>query len=132
MRRVYHAAMLGMLLLGLACADPAADDTAPAGDPPDTATRADACDAAPTVTWATFGEGFLTGSCQPCHASTAPNRYGAPEDVVFDTVTDAWAHADGIVGRAGAEPPTMPPMGGTDSDDRQRLRWWLSCGEKGT
>ncbi len=92
----------------------------------------EACDGVPVVTWGSFGEGFLRGSCEGCHAADAAERNGAPPGVTFDTVDDAWDRADAILARAAAEPPTMPPMGGTDADDRVRLRWWLRCGEPGT
>lgn len=110
-----------MILLTLAACTGAAPDSA-----------ADACADAPVVTWANFGQGFLLEQCQGCHASTTANRHDAPEDIVFDTVDDAWGQADGILARAGAEPPTMPPEGGTTEDDRQLLRWWLECADPGT
>ena len=57
-----------MLFLLLACTGDATDDTA----------VADACADAPVVTYETFGAGFLLENCQSCHASTAPDRKGAP------------------------------------------------------
>ncbi len=92
----------------------------------------DPCSEAMTVTWNSWGRGFLTESCQGCHASTATNRYGAPEEVVFDTVDDAWAWSDRILARAAGENPSMPPAGGVTDDDRTRLSWWLACGEPGS
>lgn len=93
----------------------------------------DPCEGVPLVNYATFGQGFLTANCQGCHASTSPERYGAPEWVVFDTVQDAWTWKDRILelvpGKAGAR---MPPAGGITEDDQQRLRWWLLCAEPGT
>ena len=41
--------------------------------------------AQPTVTWDSFGQSFLITHCQGCHASTSPQRYGAPEGISFDT-----------------------------------------------
>lgn len=119
------------LLLLLACTG--AGDSAAAGD--DTGLCADP----PLVTYETFGAGFLTENCQTCHASTSPNRYGAPDTVVFDTVDDAWAQADRILARAvtavddddDATDP-MPPMGGSSADDRYLLEVWLTCGEPGS
>jgi len=86
-------------------------------------------DAAP-VYWEDFGEGFVTGSCQSCHASTAADRNGAPEEVVFDSVKDAWEWSDRILARATGEAPTMPPSGGVTESDRTKLTWWLLCGEE--
>ncbi len=87
-----------------------------------------ACAAAPITTYANFGAGFLTESCQVCHASTAPDRHGAPESVTFDTEEEAWEHADRILAVATGEAPTMPPEGGVTDEDRERLEVWLRCG----
>ena len=92
----------------------------------------DTCDTAPPVNYANFGEGFLTENCQGCHASTAPNRYEAPESVVFDTVDDAWAWRDRILYRVLEDANPMPPAGGANADDMQRLEWWFECSEEGT
>ncbi len=86
------------------------------------------CAEAPVVTWETFGEGFLRENCQACHASTTVERLGAPEDVTFDTEADALRWRARILERAAGEAPTMPPQGGTDDEDRWRLRVWLACG----
>lgn len=84
---------------------------------------------APLETWETSGAGILKSYCQGCHASTAPERFGAPDDVTFDTREDALRHKDRILARATSEPPTMPPNGGTPEEERQRLRLWLECYE---
>lgn len=91
-----------------------------------------ACADVPLVNWDTFGAGFLLHHCQGCHASTAPDRYGAPADVTFDTKEEAWAWRDRILERSAVDPPTMPPAGGTSADDRVLLRWWLACAPEGT
>jgi hypothetical protein len=51
--------------------------------------------------------------------------------VFFDTVEDAWEWSDRILDRATGESPTMPPLGGVSEDERQKLAWWLLCGEEG-
>jgi uncharacterized membrane protein len=84
----------------------------------------------PVETWDTFGKGFLRNHCQGCHASTVTDRYDAPENVIFDTREDALAQSDRIMARAGVDNPTMPPAGGTSTDERERLRLWLECFEK--
>lgn len=115
-----------MMLLLLACAGaPTGDDTAA---PADTGPCADV----PVVTYANFGEGFVLHHCQGCHASSTPDRYGAPGEVTLDTVDEVWAQKDRILLRAASEPPTMPPAASTSEDDRTRLRWWLECAEEGT
>ena len=90
------------------------------------------CDEAPVVTWANFGQGFITENCQGCHASTAIDRYGAPESVTFDDLEEVWAQSDRILARSTGDSPTMPPAGGVSEDDRTRLVWWLECAEEGT
>ena len=104
---------------GAVAPDSAADSTDPR------------CVGAATLDWDNFGHGFLTVQCDGCHASTAADRYGAPEDLTFDTVDEAWSHADSIVGVATGEAPIMPPRGGVSEDDRVRLGWWLLCGVPG-
>lgn len=101
------------------------------GTPEDTAV-VDGCADAPVVTYETFGAGFLVENCQSCHASTAPDRKGAPDAVIFDTVDDAWAFKERILVRAAIDVPDMPPQGGTTADDRTLLMYWLNCAEEGT
>ena len=84
---------------------------------------------APIETWETFGQGFLLAQCQGCHASSTPERFGAPEEVVFDTREDAIFYKDRILARAAGTDPTMPPNGGSSDEDRERLRLWLTCHE---
>lgn len=84
------------------------------------------CGGAPVVTWENFGAGFVTQHCQACHASTAPDRHGAPEGVVFDTESDVAAHGERVRVRA-LDVGDMPPLGGVSDDDRARLALWLAC-----
>ncbi len=90
------------------------------------------CSGAPALTWENFGEGFLLAQCNGCHTRTSPDRHGAPEEVVFDTPSEAWALAERILAVATGDKPTMPPNGGASEDDRTRLQWWLMCGVPGT
>ncbi len=94
-------------------------------------TGVDFCEDAPVVTWNNFGQGFITEACQGCHASNTPDRYGAPETVVFDTVEVTWQQADRVLARATGDYPTMPPLGGTLQSDVQKLEYWLRCAEPG-
>lgn len=112
-----RAILLLTALLGVACA----------GD--DGEALPEDCEDAPVVTWASFGQDFTRENCQSCHASTSANRNGAPAEVVFDTEQDVLDWADRVLERAGAEPPTMPPRGGLEADDQERLRIWLECGD---
>jgi uncharacterized membrane protein len=105
-----------MLLLFLACT----------GAPDDSA---DACAQAPVVTWDNFGQALLNEHCQPCHASAAGNRFGAPIEVVFDTHEDATTFKDAILRVATGDAPTMPPAISIGDTDRELLRVWLTCYE---
>ena len=98
------------------------------GDPKETADTG-LCADAPVVTYANFGEGFMTENCQPCHASTTLDRNGAPEDVSFDTLDDVLGHADRILARSAGDDAQMPPSGGVSADDRYLLSLWLTCWE---
>src|SRR5262245_30580694 len=89
------------------------------------------CQDAPLVTFANLGKGFMTESCQGCHASTAVNRHDAPEDLTFDNVDQVWQNADLILDAATGPEPFMPPQGGVFPEDRRRLEIWLRCTEVG-
>ena len=112
-----------ILLAVLACADPGGS-----GD----ADSAETCDDAPYADWNSFGHGFVIENCQACHGAEGDARHGAPEHVRFDTREDVWLHAARVLALAGAEPPSMPPMGGTSESDRVLLRAWLECGDSGS
>jgi uncharacterized membrane protein len=121
-------------LLGVACQgdeDPAppdgpADDTSAASDTGTSDTGADLCANAPVVTWENFGAGFVTQNCQACHAASAPERQGAPSDVVFDTEDDVLERSAGVLGRV-VDRGDMPPQGGLTDDDRYLTEVWLTC-----
>ena len=76
--------------------------------------------ALPPPTWAEFGAPFFATWCQSCHASDAPQRYGAPEGIAFDTRADVAAQkgliADSVLGRG-----TMPPGGGLGHREKADL-----------
>ena len=106
----------------------AASDTDTEGDT-EGDTEAFSCQASPTVTYDTFGRGFLATYCNGCHGQEANDRQGAPDDVVFDDGIQATDWADRIHARVfpaeGAVP--MPPAGGVTPDDLERARIWLEC-----
>ncbi len=106
-----------MILFLLACGDTGGDS-------------ADAfCHDVPRLEWENFGDGFITQNCQPCHASTAVDRYGAPADVTFDDEDETLAWTERILARAAGDDPDMPPAGGVDDTDREKLEIWLTCWE---
>ena len=85
------------------------------------------CEDAPVLMWSNFGEGFLIGNCDSCHASTTTDRHDAPESAVFDTLAEVQAQRDEILSVATGDDPSMPPQGGVTDDDRLRLEIWLTC-----
>lgn len=90
------------------------------------------CDAEPELNWINFGKGFLVQSCQGCHYSEAPYRYGAPEDIIFDDVDDVWDQRGIVLAVSAGVMPSMPPNGGTTEMERRMLEIWLSCAPPGT
>lgn len=108
-----------MLLLAalLACGDKGGDDTA-----------ASACDSLEyDVNWANFGDGFFGNYCRACHSVYAPERYGAPEGIDFDTIEDVRTYA-GMIRSAVIENQTMPVGGGVYDQDMEFLGYFLECG----
>lgn len=85
------------------------------------------CADAPVLMYANFGEGFLIENCQSCHASASGDRNGAPEGVVFDTLADVVSQSALILDVATGDDPSMPPQGGVDEEDREKLEIWLTC-----
>lgn len=82
------------------------------------------CDTGSPVAWESGAAAAFSTWCQPCHAQDAPQRYGAPEAVVFDTEADAlpWA---GAVRRTALIDETMPVGGGLSPEARATLAGWL-------
>lgn len=114
----------------------------PAGDKPPSApsTPLPACPPDNTLTWRSFGGGFLLTWCTGCHSShlSAEARQDAPTDVNFETHAAFKPHANLVYERAVLEahafirdPNTgspMPPAGLPPESDRQRLTQWIACG----
>ncbi len=90
------------------------------------------CEESPPVNWVNFGQGFFIQSCQGCHYSEAPYRYGAPENVVFDDLEQVWEQRAMVLHTATGPTPTMPPNGGTTDLEREMLEIWLTCALPGT
>ena len=90
------------------------------------------CEEAPLVNWANFGQGFFIQACQGCHYSEAPDRYGAPESVVFDELEHVWDQRAMVLSTSTGDTPSMPPSGGTNALEREMLEIWLTCAPPGT
>lgn len=93
------------------------------------------CPPTSNLTYATFGMGFFDTYCQRCHGSTVVGaaRNGAPDDHVFDTLTDISVMKEHIDKAAAAGATVvnkaMPPSGTAPSDaQRRQLGEWLACG----
>ena len=82
------------------------------------------CHEAPT--YDAWTKGFLKSKCQGCHAETAPDRFGAPEGIHFDTY-DATVERIELIRSSILERETMPPAGGVTDDEKLLLQWWLDC-----
>ena len=82
------------------------------------------CHEAPT--YDAWTKGFLKSKCQGCHAETAPDRFGAPEGIHFDTY-DATVERIELIRSSILERETMPPAGGVTDDETLLLQWWLDC-----
>ena len=105
------------------------DADAPVEAPERNTVSSPLCDSSPVVTYERFGRGFLTARCQSCHASSSVERYGAPEDVVFDTLADVETFRERILARSTGDTVSMPPGGGLSDDDKTMLTLWLTCQE---
>ncbi len=108
-------------------ADPPTDsasptETADTGEPVDPA-----CVDAPLITYATWGEGFVTFTCQGCHGSESEERFGAPEGVHFDDHDAVLTWLPRIRARVIGDEGGMPPAGGVPELDLEWLRIWIDC-----
>ena len=79
------------------------------------------------VTWENYAQGFFIAYCQTCHATTAPDRHGAPADVAFDTEAQALRHLDAIRATVLDDGARMPPGGGLTDDELGWLAVYLDC-----
>jgi uncharacterized membrane protein len=84
-----------------------------------------------TLTYANFGQHFVTTYCAGCHAGsvTGAARQGAPTKDVFDTLTEVKSASRDMV-REVVTKRTMPYGGATKPSDAERtqLGEWLGCG----
>lgn len=80
-----------------------------------------------TLTYKSFGAGYMAENCQNCHG--ASDRKGAPAGYDFGTLESVRNHKRRIFARAAADNVTMPP-GPDDPPEagRNQLAEWLACG----
>jgi cytochrome c553 len=78
-------------------------------------------------TWSNFGESWFVTWCASCHAADAPQRFGAPEALVFDTEAQVKNSLSIIRSSVLGGSPTMPVGGGLPEEDRQALERYLDC-----
>ena len=79
-----------------------------------------------TLTYASFGQHFMSEHCNTCHSTS---KAGAPGSYKFDSHADVQKHAKRIFIRAAGPNVTMPP--GPDDPpefERDQLAEWLACG----
>lgn len=86
-----------------------------------------ACADAPVLGWNDVGQPLLLEYCSTCHTETAPERYGAPEGVNFDTYDQVVALRGAMLAVLTADPPEMPPLLSVPDADQELLISWLEC-----
>ncbi len=95
------------------------------------------CPQGSTLTYDSFGKGFMSAYCTSCHASTLTGaaRQRAPGDHNFDTLAlikqNPLSHLDAqSAGGPKAVNTIMPPRGSRapTEAERKQLGEWLACG----
>lgn len=82
-----------------------------------------------TLSYESFGQGFLAANCQTCHSKSGSERKGAPGGYDFHDRQAVLQFRERIFARAAADNTTMPP--GPDDPpeaERYKLAEWLACG----
>ncbi len=92
------------------------------------AESADPCAEVPyDLNWANFGDGFFANYCRACHSSGAPDRFGAPDGINFDTLEEVRAQSS-LIAFVVIEEQSMPEGGGVYEQDLEFLGYFLECG----
>lgn len=88
-----------------------------------------------TLTWDSFGKGFMESYCTRCHSTalSGAERKGAPSDHNFESAALVRMQIEHIDGQAAAGPDavnTEMPIGAPTptEDERRKLGEWLACG----
>lgn len=85
------------------------------------------------LTYENWAQGFITHNCLGCHHSelSGYERFGAPEEINFDTLEKIKDWAFEIADQATGDNPQMPPTGVVWWWDRLSLEEWLMAGMPG-
>ena len=93
------------------------------------------CPQGSTLTYANFGQQFMTNYCTDCHSSTKTGsaRHGAPAFHDYDTVEGVRATIDHVDENAAAGPNAVNTLMPEDDprpteQERRQLGEWLACG----
>lgn len=96
------------------------------------------CPPSSTLTYESFGKGFMTQYCTRCHSSElmGADRQGAPSFHDFDTLYGIRAVSDHIDETTASGPAAtntgMPPDTPAPTlDERKQLGEWIACGMPG-
>lgn len=121
-----------LLLASLGCGDPNQGDE-PAVAPIEGLTSGATCPSNSHLSYASFGQAFISSFCLRCHSETITTGRQAPLDRNFDRLELIRPLARLIDQQAGAGPlathSVMPPTAPMPSlEQRQQLAEWLACG----
>ncbi len=83
-----------------------------------------ASDGGTDLSYASFGQAFMTQYCTACHGSAR-----AENGIRLDTLAKVQAYKSAVIAESGTR-TSMPPSGSTapSSSERALLTEWLSCG----
>ena len=84
------------------------------------------CQQRTALQWEYFGEPFFTTYCRSCHSSQAPNRFGAPETINFDSF-DAIVEQSKVIRDSVINRQSMPKGGGLPQSELDALDAFLNC-----
>lgn len=117
-----------------ACSDESGDHHASGGGAVGPSTKA-VCPTPQTLTYQSFGQGFVQKYCLPCHSTNVKGaaRQGAPDDHNFDTLDEIQGLKDHMDQKAGSGPAaTNTDMPRADPrptvEERKKFAEWLACG----
>ncbi|MSP55356.1 MAG: hypothetical protein EXR69_07115 [Myxococcales bacterium] len=97
-----------------------------AGEPADTGPACEVDAGGGHPTWSNFGEAFFITYCDACHAAESPNRFGAPDEMTFDTEDEVRSQTPSIRYTV-IDAESMPLGGGLPPEDLTQLDNYLNC-----